>query len=65
MAKVVLVDNFGRESVADQLLAENLKKKDAKGVADKYNKLHGQNYPWYARVVKDDYKLWRGILELV
>lgn len=64
MAKLILVDNYNRETVADRLLEENLSMTDAEKKANEYNdrNLHGD---WFAKAVQDDYKLWGGISELV
>lgn len=59
MAKVILVDNFGRDTVSDELLQENLTDEAAQEMADEYNKAHaGQSYPYFARAVSDDHKLY-------
>jgi hypothetical protein len=68
--KIVITDNFGRESVADKLVAENVDKYWGKKMVDAMNeKLHGKlgesdNLNFF-RLVEDDYKLWRGMEELV
>ena len=66
MAKLILVDNFNREHIADVLVEDNLDEKDANERADKYNDEHrNMNWNWFARAVSDDYKLWIGIEEFV
>lgn len=65
--KIVCVDNFGRESIADVLVAENIAYKDwaeamCAGLNDKIATSFG---PYYFRVHEDDYVLWRGMEELV
>lgn len=63
MAKLVLVDNYNRESVEDILVEANISEEEAKQKAEEYNK-HNSN-DCYAVVRSDDYKLWGGISELV
>ena len=66
MAKLVLVDNFNREHIADVLVEDNLDEKEANERANKYNDEHrNMDWNWFARAVNDDYKLWGGIEELV
>lgn len=64
MAKLILADNYNREYIKDILVAANINEETAKKKADEYNDLHYHgNY--FARVVPDDYKLWKGISEFV
>lgn len=65
MAKVVLVDNFDRETVADILLKDDITDSEASQLADEYNASHGSNWSYFARAVNDDYRLWRGMEELM
>lgn len=66
MAKLILVDNFNRENVADVLVEENLTDADAKRKADEYNdKYKNTEWCWYAKSVSDDYKLWGGTAEFI
>ena len=64
MAKLILVDNYNRETVADRLLEENITEDEAKAKAAEYNKKYPHD-DWFAKVVADDYKLWGGMAELV
>jgi hypothetical protein len=67
MAKVVAVDNFDRDSVADSLIVEGVEDMDADIIAAEWNKTHC-NYegaPRYALVKADDYRLSRGMEDLV
>lgn len=64
MAKVVLVDNFNTETIADKVLKENVTEQEARKLADDYNRKHPGD-SWFARAVDDNYKLWRGMAELV
>lgn len=63
--KVVLKDNFARESVADILLdgCEHLTWDEANRRANEYNK--NNPYDRYAVVVNDEYRLWKGMEDLV
>lgn len=64
MAKLILVDNYNREYIADQLVEESISMDDAERKANEYNDRnpHGDRF---ARAVSDDYKLWGGISELM
>lgn len=55
--KVVLVDNFDRESVNDVLLKEDLTLDEANQLAEEYNNEHKNDW-YYARVKEDNYKLY-------
>lgn len=66
MAKLILVDNFDRETIADVLVEENLSEKEANKKADDYNSEHrNRNWDWFAKAVDDGYRLWGGIEELI
>lgn len=66
MAKLILVDNFNREHIADVLVEDNLDEKEANEKANKYNDEHrNMNWDWFDKVVPYDYKLWRGMEELI
>jgi len=65
--KIISVDNFAREDVADNLIAENIKY-EAVGnvmVAALNAKYSGTYSPVYYRLVPDDYVLSRGIEDLI
>ena len=64
--KIVGVDNFGRESVADFLVCE--------AVANDYvgqimvaalNNSQDESGPLFFRLEADDYRLWRGMEDLI
>lgn len=61
--KVVLVDNYARDSVADSLLQDGLSQEEAEKVAAVYNAK--KNWFWYAVVVDDDYRLHRGVEDMI
>lgn len=64
--KVVAIDNFNRESVADILVAEGLSEQDAQRLAtEKNEQFSGPYAPRHYVVTPDDYKLWRGMEELI
>lgn len=57
--KVVLIDNFWRESYCypDKLYKDNLTKEQAKKIADEYNNGCSANSDYYAEVFEDSYEL--------
>jgi len=64
--KVVLISNFNEESVAESLLAEDLDAIQAEQKADEWNNKNASDHSTYYAVVKnDDYRLWRGMADLV
>jgi len=62
--KIVIVDNFGRESVADVLVAENVNENYAQKIVDFLNSENGENSDWFV-LKPDDYRLSRGMEDLV
>ena len=63
--KIICTDNYARETVADQLVAENVKPFMAALIVSLLNGDPARgHYNWY-RAVEDDHKLWRGMEELV
>lgn len=64
MAKLILVDNYNREIIADKLIEEGLSNEEAKRKADEYNTKH-KHGEWFAKAVVDEYKLWEGIQEFI
>jgi hypothetical protein len=64
--KVVGVDNFARETVADKLVAENFNNKNfAELLASVLNSKSGPNPSIYYDVKPGDYRLWSGMEEFV
>ena len=70
--KVVAISNFDVESVAEFVISENgvpmeqLTDQEAKAKADDWNNKNCHDHSRYFAVAKpDDYKLWRGMEELV
>ena len=63
--KIIAVDNFDRESVADKLIAENVSEYWGKRIVDALNEKLHEDSLYYFKLVPDDYVLWRGMEELV
>lgn len=65
--KIVCTDNYARDTVADRLVAEGVKHEgEALAMAAGLNgAFGGENSPNYYKAVPDDYRLWRGMEELV
>lgn len=66
--KIISVDNFARENVRDDLVAENIRSKEFAAVMCKAlnDKFCNHDYAdRFYKVVEDDHKLWRGVEELV
>lgn len=63
--KIVATSNYALESVADFLVAENIKDdRVAQIMCDALNEKYGGGDYFY-QVKADDYRLWRGMEELV
>jgi hypothetical protein len=63
--KIIAVDNFGREYIADKIIADNVSEYWGKYIVDLLNDKQHKNSQDYFRLVSDDYVLWRGMEELV
>lgn len=63
--KIVMVDNFARESIADTLIAENVNEYWGSWIVKRLNENLDQNSPNYFQLFDDDCVLWRGMAELV
>lgn len=63
--KIIAVDNYARETVADRLIAENVPEYYAELFVNYLNERSGQNSAWYFKSAPDDHKLWRGMEELI
>lgn len=62
--KVIRVDNYNRESIADSLIEEGLSEDQARAKAAELNdSLRDHN--WFYRAVADDYRLSRGMDDIV
>jgi hypothetical protein len=64
--KIIWVDGFGRESVPERLVAENISNKREADImlAALTESCSGDESQWY-RIVENDRKLWRGMEELI
>lgn len=62
--KVIRVDNFARETVADKLIEEGLDEVRAMALVNKMN-AEQRGTDWWYRAVDDDYRLSRGMEDLV
>lgn len=62
--KVIGIDNFARESVADILVRDEMNPQAAKALADELNANARHPSRWYI-AVEDDYRLSRGMEDLV
>lgn len=64
--KIIGVDNLARESVADVLVAENVSEFYAETMVDALNKRFCHDYGGlFFKLVPDDYRLSRGMEDLV
>lgn len=64
--KIICTDNYARESVADRLVAENVQyEREAQMIVDALNLHPSRSHSDYYVIKNDDYKLWRGMEELV
>ena len=63
--KVVAVDNYAREDVADLLIAESVSNDEAHRLAKEYNDKQGPHPYRWAIITEDDYRLSRGMEDLV
>lgn len=62
--KIVCIDNFGRESVADRLIAENVKEFYGRHIVNMFNEKFSSDYSSHYFVLKpDSYVLWQGMAE--
>lgn len=64
--KIIGVDNFAREAVADFLVCENVRNDYVgKIMVDALNAHEGEHGGTWFKLVPADHKLWRGMEELV
>jgi hypothetical protein len=63
--KVVGIDSYARDTIADTLVEENLDEQAAITLVERMNSEAGENPSrWYV-MVEDDYRLSRGMEDLV
>lgn len=58
MAKVILTDNYDRETVSDKLIKDNLTQEEAETLATEMNAGVWEDGPDYYKAVEDSYELW-------
>lgn len=63
--KIISIDSFARETVADVLVAENLNDFWAKCIVECVNNSPSRPDDVWLKEVPDDHKLWGGMQELV
>lgn len=63
--KIIGKDNYNRENVADVLIAENVDPQKLDVLVDTLNFKFSEYTDYYYMAVKDDYRLWRGMEDLV
>ena len=56
--KIIRVDNFDRDYIPDDLIAENVNEHSAKLIAKLLNEHAGANSQDYFKAVPDDHKLY-------
>lgn len=60
--KVIIVDNYDRETVSDTLFKDNLTEEEALAIVKEENgkrfPYEDSDHPQYFKMVKDDYKLY-------
>lgn len=65
--KVIGIDNYGRETIADVLIAENMDKENAEKLRELLNGEHNGSdiAPYWCQVVVQSYRLSRGMEDLI
>lgn len=64
--KIIAASNHDLETYAQYFVAENIPTKElAKLMCEGLNKNVTDSFPTYYREVEDDYKLWRGMEDLI
>lgn len=61
--KIIATDNYNRDHIADFLVCENVKENFVKHIVEGLNALELAN--WFFRAVPDDYRLSRGMEDLI
>jgi len=65
MFKVIITDNYDRETVADELVQDNMTKEAAVKLASEKNKQVSKDGPIYFTIVDQDYVLKRGMEDFI
>jgi hypothetical protein len=64
--KIIKKDNFDRESIADETIAENVEDYYAGLIVDFLSRTRASDYSdWVYKAVPDDYRLSKGMEDLV
>lgn len=63
--QVILTSNFSDEAYAESALKTGLSQEAAEAFAKDFNSVVSEHSPSYAVVKPDDYRLWRGMEDLV
>ena len=63
--KIIAVDNLARETVADRLVFENIDQKTGEAMVQDANQGATGYTVWWYRLVEDDYRLNKGMEDLV
>lgn len=63
--KIVAVDNYGRDNIADFLIAENIENQKHGEIMLEVLRKHFQGSDYYPMLKPDDYKLSKGMEDLV
>ncbi|OPH61846.1 hypothetical protein BC351_00980 [Paenibacillus ferrarius] len=63
--KIIKVDNYAREHIADHLIAENLNDYWGNYIVELLNSRQHEDSDNYFRLVEDNHVLWRGMEELI
>jgi hypothetical protein len=64
MAKIIMMDNYNREMVADILVCENVNDRFGKRIVECLNE-NRKNDDEFFQTVEDDYRLSRGLEDLI
>ncbi len=56
--KVIAIDNYDRQHISDQLIADNMTETEANVKASAMNAKTSDDYWWYYKAVPQDYKLY-------
>lgn len=56
--KIVIVDNFNRDYISEQLYAEGVSEKEGQIMVEELNSKHGPASPYYYMLKPDNYKLY-------
>lgn len=62
--KIICVDNYNRENVADSLVCENVNEVYGKWIVELLNKSRVRSDQDFYRLVDNDYRLSRGMEDL-